>query len=39
MTVQWLMKGMIESEEDFADFMIDGMPAPLKKLFVEIGIL
>ena len=39
MTVQWVMKGMTESEEDFADFMIEGMPETLKKLFTQIGIL
>lgn len=39
MTVQWLMKGMKESEEELANLMIDAMPAPLQKLFAEIGIL
>ena len=39
MTVQWLMKGMKESEEELADLMIDAMPATLHKLFKEIGLV
>ena len=39
MTVQWLMKGMKESEEELADLMIDAMPGALRDLFAEIEIL
>ncbi len=39
MTVQWLMKGMKESEEELADLMIDAMPGSLKELFAKIEIL
>jgi AcrR family transcriptional regulator len=39
MTVQWLVKGMKESEAELADLMIDAMPMPLLNLFREIGIL
>ena len=39
MTVQWLVKGMKESETELADLMIDAMPMPLLNLFREIGIL
>lgn len=39
MTVQWLMKGMKESEEELADLMIDAMPAALSELFEKINIL
>ena len=39
MTVQWLIKGMKESEESLADLMIDAMPPMLQSLFKEIHIL
>ncbi|MCR5580721.1 MAG: TetR family transcriptional regulator C-terminal domain-containing protein, partial [Pseudobutyrivibrio sp.] len=39
MTVQWLMKGMRESEEDLADLMIDAMPPALCELFTKIELL
>lgn len=39
MTVQWLVKGMVESEEALADLMIEAMPPALNKMFSEIGIL
>lgn len=39
MTVQWLIKGMQESEQEFADLMIDAMPPMLHRLFKEINIL
>ncbi len=39
MTVQWLMKGMKESEEELADLMIDAMPPQLSKLFKEINLI
>ena len=39
MTVQWLMKGMKESEEELADLMIDAMPDMLHKLFKEIDLV
>ncbi len=39
MTVQWVLKGMKESEDELADLMIDAMPTPLKELFTELQIL
>ena len=39
MTVQWLMKGMQETEEELADLMIDAMPLSLAEKFLEINIL
>ena len=39
MTVQWLMKGMKESEEELADLMIDAMPVSLSEQFLRINIL
>ncbi len=39
MTVQWLMKGMKESEEEFANLMIDAMPEDIKEIFEKVGIL
>lgn len=39
MTVQWLMKGMKESEEELAELMIEGMPPALRDEFSKIGIL
>ncbi len=39
MTVQWLLGGMNESENELADLMIDAMPAPLTKLYQHIGLL
>ncbi len=39
MTVQWLMKGMKDSEEELADLMIDAMPRSLYQLFKKIDLL
>ena len=39
MTVQWLLKGMKETEEELADLMIDAMPGALTLLFHKINIL
>ena len=39
MTVQWLMKGMKETEEELADLMIEAMPVRLHTLFLEIGLV
>ncbi len=39
MTVQWLMKGMKEKEEELADLMIDAMPGTLHALFKSIGLV
>ena len=39
MTVQWLMKGMKETEEELADLMIDAMPDMLHKLFEKIELV
>ncbi len=39
MTVQWLMKGMRESEQELADLMLDAMPNHLLKLFRSIKIM
>ncbi len=39
MTVQWLLKGMPETEEDLADLMIDAMPPKLAELFLSIGLI
>lgn len=39
MTVQWLMKGMKESEEELADLMIAAMPMPLNEVFSKIGLV
>jgi len=39
MTVQWVLKGMKESEEELADLMIDAMPPHLEKTFKELEII
>ncbi len=39
MTVQWLMKGMKESEGELADLMIAAMPPALHEIFAEVGLL
>ena len=39
MTVQWLMKGMQEKEEELADLMIAAMPPEISGLFSEINLL
>ena len=39
MTVQWLMKGMQETEEQLADLMIDAMPEMLHALFEKIELV
>ncbi len=39
MTVQWLMKGMKETEEELADLMIDAMPEMLHNLFAKIKLV
>ena len=39
MTVQWVLKGMKESEEELADLMIDAMPPHLEKKFKELEII
>ncbi|MCR5415276.1 MAG: TetR family transcriptional regulator C-terminal domain-containing protein [Pseudobutyrivibrio sp.] len=39
MTVQWLIKGMKESEEALADLMIEAMPPMLHSLFKEIDLV
>ena len=39
MTVQWLMKGMRETEQELADLMLDAMPNRLRELFTEIKIM
>ncbi len=39
MTVQWLMKGMPETEEELADLMIAAMPPLLHQLFQKIGLV
>ena len=39
MTVQWVLKGMKESEEELADLMILAMPQKIHELYVELGIL
>lgn len=39
MTVQWVLKGMKESEEELADLMIVAMPQKIHELYVELGIL
>ncbi|WP_035793999.1 TetR/AcrR family transcriptional regulator C-terminal domain-containing protein [Butyrivibrio sp. AE3006] len=39
MTVQWVLKGMKEPEEELADLMIDAMPPELASLFTELQIL
>lgn len=39
MTVQWLMHGMKEPEENLAQLMIDAMPPKLHSLFEDIKIL
>lgn len=38
MTVDWVLKGMVESEEDLAQLMIDALPYPLITFFNEIHI-
>ena len=39
MTVQWLMKGMKESEEKLAELMIEAMPLAIRDEFLKIDIL
>lgn len=39
MTVQWLLKGMNETEEELADLMIEAMPPALAEKFAAINIL
>nr|WP_330376217.1 TetR/AcrR family transcriptional regulator C-terminal domain-containing protein [Butyrivibrio sp. AE3004] len=39
MTVQWVLKGMKESEEELADLMIDAMPEHLAGIFSKLGII
>ncbi len=39
MTVQWLMKGMKETEEELADLMVDAMPEMLHQLFEKIDLV
>lgn len=39
MTVQWVLKGLKESEEELADLMIEAMPARLDELFRTMNIL
>lgn len=39
MTVQWVLKGMKESESELADLMIDAMPGHLSVLFSGLGIV
>lgn len=39
MTVQWVLKGMKESEEELADLMIDAMPPHLEKTFKKLEII
>ncbi|MCR5670176.1 MAG: TetR/AcrR family transcriptional regulator [Butyrivibrio sp.] len=39
MTVQWVLKGMKESEEELAELMIDAMPPHLEKMFRKMDIL
>ena len=39
MTVQWLVKGMKETEEDLADLMIEAMPIPLFDLFKKMELI
>ena len=39
MTVQWVLKGLKESEEELADLMIEAMPARLNELFGAMNIL
>ena len=39
MTVQWVLKGMKESEEELADLMIAAMPGLLEKEFKTIRII
>ena len=39
MTVQWVLKGMQEPEEELADLMIEAMPPHLNDMFREMKIL
>lgn len=39
MTVEWVLKGMKESEEELADLMIAAMPPKIHDLYIELGIL
>jgi AcrR family transcriptional regulator len=39
MTVQWVLKGMKEPEEELADLMIAAMPPELFNLFTQLQIL
>ena len=39
MTVQWVLKGMKESEEELAELMIEAMPPHLDKMFRDMNIL
>ncbi len=39
MTVQWVLKGMKESEEELADLMIEAMPLHLAGMYREMGLI
>jgi AcrR family transcriptional regulator len=39
MTVQWVLKGMKESEEELAELMIDAMPLHLQDMFRKMDII
>ena len=39
MTVQWVLKGMQETEEELADLMIEAMPPHLENMFRNMGII
>ena len=39
MTVQWVLKGMQESEEELADLMIAAMPGHLEKEFKAMKLI
>ena len=39
MTVEWVLGGMRAEPEELARFMVDSLPAPLRELFLRLGLL
>ena len=39
MTVEWVLGGMRAEPAELACFMVDSLPAPLRELFLRLGLL
>ena len=39
MTVKWVLGGMRTEPAELARFMVDSLPAPLRELFLRLGLL